>query len=113
MGAVMPIPHESRSHDPFKESAISALRRVIDPLIDLMFDTGITVQEFSQLVRDRAVRSAAARVTRESGRSSNSRVAIITGLARSEVARILEANEPWFTARGEQHPARRVLAAWH
>jgi hypothetical protein len=106
-------PHESRSHDPFKESAISALRRVIDPLIDLMFDTGITVKEFSELMRDRAVRSAAARVARESGRSSNSRVAIITGLARAEVARILDTNEAWFSSRVGQHPARRVLAAWY
>ena len=109
----MRIPLESRSHDPFKESTISALRRLIDPLIDLMFDTGITVQEFSQLVRDRAVRSAAARVTRESGRSSNSRVAIITGLARAEVARILDTNESLLSSRVGQHPARRVLAAWY
>jgi Family of unknown function (DUF6502) len=109
----MRIPHESRSRDPFKESAISALSRVIDPLIDLMFDTGITVQEFSQLVRDRAVRSAAARVTRESGRSSNSRVAIITGLTRAEVARILDTNQALFSSRVGQHPARRVLAAWY
>jgi hypothetical protein len=112
-GIVMRIPHKSRSHDPFKESAISALRRVIDPLIDLMFDTGITVQEFSQLVRDRAVRSAAARVAKESGRRSKSRVAIITGLARAEVARILDRNEASFSSRVGQHPARRVLAAWY
>jgi hypothetical protein len=106
-------PSKIQSQDPLKETAITALTRVVDPLVDLMFDTGITVQEFSHLVRDRAVRSAAARIARESGRNSNSRVAIITGLARSEVARILEANEPSFTARGEQHPIRRVLAAWH
>ena len=101
-------PSKVQSQDPFKETAITALKRVVDPLVDLMFDTGITVQEFSHLVRDRAVRSAAARIARESGRNSNSRVAIITGLARSEVARILEANEPSFTSRGEQHPARRA-----
>ena len=113
MRATMKGRSKAQSQDPFKETAITALKRVVDPLVDLMFDTGITVQEFSHLVRDRAVRSAAARIARESGRNSNSRVAIITGLARSEVARILEANEPSFTSRGEQHPARRVLAAWH
>jgi Family of unknown function (DUF6502) len=64
-------------------------------------------------VREVAVRSAAARIARESGRNSNSRVAIITGLARAEVARILEADEPSFSSRGGQHPARKVLAAWH
>jgi hypothetical protein len=102
-----------KTRDPFKETAITALRRVVDPLVDLMFDTGITVQEFSRLVREVAVRSAAARIAKETGRNSNSRVAIVTGLARAEVARILEANEPSFSSRGGQHPARRVLAAWH
>ena len=106
-------PGKARLQDPFKETAITALRRVVDPLVDLMIDTGITVQEFSRLVRDRAVRSAATRVARESGRNSNSRVAIITGLARAEVARILETNEPSFALHSGQHPARRVLAAWY
>jgi hypothetical protein len=113
MRAIMKGPSKTQAPDPFKEIAITALKRVVDPLVDLMFDTGITVQEFSRLVRDRAVRSATARIARESGRNSNSRVAIITGLARAEVARILEANEPSIASRGEQHPARRVLAAWH
>jgi uncharacterized protein DUF6502 len=106
-------PSKAQSQDPLKETTITALKRLVDPLVDLMFDTGITVQEFNCLLRDRAVRSAATRIARESGRNSNSRVAIITGLARAEVARILEAKEPTFTSRGEQHPARRVLAAWH
>ncbi len=105
--------NKAQSEDPFKETTITALRRVVDPLIDLMFDAGITVQEFSHLVRDRAVRSAAARIAQESGRKSNSRVAILTGLARAEIARILEATEPSYSSRGQQHPARKVLAAWH
>jgi hypothetical protein len=109
----MHSPAKARIQDPFKETAITALRRVVDPIVDLMIDTGITVQEFSRLVRDRAVRSAASRVARESGRNSNSRVAIITGLARAEVARILETSEPCFGSSDGQHPARRVLAAWY
>lgn len=109
----MRILHKLRSTDPLKEAAIAALERVVDPLVDLMFDTGITVQEFSRLVRDRAVRSASARVARESGRESNSRVAIATGLARAEVARILATDELSFSARIGQHPARRVLGAWY
>jgi hypothetical protein len=65
------------------------------------------------LVKDRAVRSAAKRIAREIGRHSNSRVSIVTGLARAEVARILDSNVPTYSLRGDQHPARRVLAAWH
>ena len=109
----MRISIESQPSDPLKEATFTALKRVVDPLIDVMFDTGITVREFSRMIRDTAVRSAAERVAKENGRSSYSRVAIITGLARAEVARILETTGSSFGARTEQHPVRRVLAAWH
>jgi hypothetical protein len=55
-----------------------------------MFDAGVTVQELNYLVRDRAVRLATERVTSECGRNSKSRVAIMTGLPRSEVTKILD-----------------------
>jgi Family of unknown function (DUF6502) len=109
----MRSPQESRLADPLKEITISALERVVDPLVYLMFDAGITVREFCRLIREGAVRSAATRVKRESGRSSNSRVAIITGLARAEVARILNVENASAGARPGQHPARRILAAWY
>jgi len=103
---------KSRFDDPLREATIVALKRVVDPLIDLMFDAGVTVREFSQIVRERAVRTAARRVSRESGRDSKSRVAIITGLPRSEVARILELDDASTAKRLDKHPARKVLAAW-
>jgi Family of unknown function (DUF6502) len=77
-----------------------------------MFDAGVTVREFNYLVRERAVYAAAKRVARESGRPSKSRVAIMTGLARSEVGRISRTAVPRTKSRSGQHPARRVLAAW-
>jgi hypothetical protein len=101
------------TQDPLKETTVFALTRVIDPLIDLMFDAGITVREFSRLVRESAVRTAAARVAKECGRSSKSRVAIVTGLPRSEVTRILNADDLSSEKRLGQHPARKVLAAWY
>jgi hypothetical protein len=109
----MRSPRESRLADPLKETTISALERVIDPLVYLVFDAGITVREFCRLIRERAVRSAATRVKRETGRSSNSHVAIITGLSRAEVARILKVEDASADSRPEQHPARRILAAWY
>src|SRR5882757_8580599 len=111
--AHMRSPQESRLADPLKETTISALERVVDPLVYLVFDAGITVREFCRLIRERAVRSAATRVKRESGHTSNSRVAIITGLARAEVARILNVEDVSADARPGQHPARRILAAWY
>lgn len=103
----------SSSNDPLKSATIVALARIVDPLIDLMFDTGVTVQEFSRIVRERAVRRATVRVHRDSGHTSKSRIAILTGLPRSEVARILKAADASKSGRLGQHPARRVLAGWY
>ena len=103
---------QNQSNDPITEATIGALRQVIDSLLELMFDAGVTVREFNYLVRERAVHAAARRVAKESGRSSKSRVAIMTGLARSEVGRISRTSDPHTKSRSGQHPARRVLAAW-
>lgn len=102
-----------RTVDPLKEATTIALSRVIDPLLDLMLDAGVTVRELNQIIRERAVRNATKRVVRETGRESKSRVAIATGLPRSEVAKILSSREKPNPARRGQHPARRVLAAWY
>src|SRR5450631_3526070 len=102
----------SRIHDPLKDATIVALKRVLGPLIDLMFDAGITVHELNQLLRECSVRTAAGRISKESGRDSKSRIAIVTGLPRSEVARILKAKDASTSKRLGEHPARKVLAAW-
>lgn len=104
--------HGSDLSDPLKEATIVALKRVVNPLVDLMFDAGITVREFSQLVRESAVRNAARRVTKEIGRDSKSRVAIVTGLPRSEVARILKRDDMYLGKHLGEHPIRKVLSAW-
>lgn len=105
--------YQSNTADPLMEATIIALKRVIDPLLNLMADANVTVREFNQLVRETAVRKAAKRLIRESGRESKSRVAIATGLSRSEVARILASRDSQPAAHRGEHPARRVLAAWH
>jgi Family of unknown function (DUF6502) len=103
---------EGQQKDPLKDATVVTLRRVIDPLIELMFDTGVTVHEFNQLLRERAVRAAEKRVFKESGRRSRSRVAIATGLPRGEVARILDSADLSPKQRLGQHPVRKILAAW-
>ena len=75
--------------DPLKEASLRALGRITESLTALMIDTGVTVQEYSKLVRERAVQTAATRLLQEEGRASKTRLSIITGLSRAEVARIL------------------------
>ena len=105
-------PNTSSSQDPLKEATVATLKRVVDPLVNLMFDAGVTVHELSLLVRESAVRIGARRVSMENGRESNSRVAIVTGLPRAEVARILKSENVAPASPPKQHPARKVLAAW-
>jgi hypothetical protein len=99
--------------DQLKEATVAALRRIAGPMLDLVFDAGITVHEFTRLIRERAVWAAEARVAKESGRSSKSKVAIITGLPRSEVARILGSTDTSAANHQGQHPGRKVLSAWY
>jgi len=98
--------------DPIKEATLDALKHVVDSLLELMFDAGITVQQFNYVVRDRAVRAAGNRVIRETGRNSKSRVSIITGIPRSEVARISGSPDYCVSSKLSEPVARRVLGAW-
>jgi hypothetical protein len=105
------VPKKKRTADPVREATLDALTHVVDALLELMFDAGITVQQFNYLVRDRSVRAASRRVLRETGRNSKSRVSIITGLPRSEVARISSEGD-YVNSKPGEPAARRVLAAW-
>jgi Family of unknown function (DUF6502) len=106
------VPKKIEAVDPIREATIDALKHVVDSLLELMFDTGITVQQFNYIVRDRAVRAATNRVITETGRNSKSRVAIITGLPRSEVTKISSSSGTCVKTRLGQPAARRILAAW-
>jgi hypothetical protein len=98
--------------DPIKEATLGALELILDPLLDLMFDVGLSVQELNFLTRLRAVHVATRRLLKESGRQSNSRVAIITGIPRSEVAKISKLSKSRGSDKVSQQPARRTLAGW-
>ena len=91
----------------------NALGQILEPLLDIMVDLGMTVQELNAIIRERAIRNAARRVVVETGRESISRIAIETGIPRADVARVLRSKERRSTIRSTHHPARRVLAAWY
>jgi hypothetical protein len=102
----------SNSSDPLRDATLNALSQLIDPLLNLMFDSRVTVREFTQILRKIAVAKANNRISDESGQSNKSRVSIITGLPRSEVTRLLKQTAfPSFSKR-VQHPTRKVLSGW-
>jgi hypothetical protein len=98
--------------DPIREATLSALELILDPLLDLMFDVGISVQELSYLIRSRAVQVATGRLLRANGRQSNSRVAIVTGIPRSEVTKLSKFGNTLRRRKAGQQPAMRTLTGW-
>jgi hypothetical protein len=102
----------SRSSDPLRDATLSALSQLIDPILTLMFDSRVTVREFTQLFRAIAVSKAGHRISKETGHSNKSRVSILTGLPRSEVTRLSKEPSSLALSGTVHHPTRKVLSAW-
>src|ERR1035438_5555263 len=105
-------PPFSDSSDPLKNATFNALSQLLDPLVDLMFDTGVTVREFTHLFRERAVLKANQRIMNETRTNNKSRVSILTGLPRSEVTRLLSQQSRVTISPRAEHPTRKLLSAW-
>ena len=104
--------HRPASADPIREATIAALELVFDPLLELVFNVGLSVQELNFLIRSRAVHIATSRLVNDAGVPSKSRIAIITGIPRSEVAKLSKPATSRKAPSAGQQPARRCLAAW-
>jgi hypothetical protein len=95
-----------------KSAAMSkSIACVIQALTDEVLDTGLTIQEVCQLVRENSVLVALQRVSGDDQRLSKTRLAVATGLSRAEVARILSLNlgsSRWIS----KHPIRKLISAW-
>ena len=88
---------------------------MLEPLVRLLLTVGIGVGDFLALVKVAYVRVAReqGRETRGELRPSASRIAIVTGLTRAEVAGILAADtDEWRTSERGRQRAERVLAGW-
>lgn len=100
--------------DSLRQATLTAWGRIVDSLFELIFDSGLTVHDVNALTRRISVQAAVRRIANEDGRVSNSRIAIMTGLSRSEVARGLKLKERDSLAQlARTQPIRRVLNAWY
>ena len=99
-----------------KGAVRSAVLRLLDPLVKWLLAAGIGVGDFVTLVKLAYVR-AAREQGRESGaelaRPNASRIALVTGLTRVEVANILAGEHPERPHDlGRRQRAERVLSGW-
>lgn len=98
-----------------KSAVQAAVLRLLDPLVRLLLASGIGVGDFLALAKVAYVRAARdiGRETRGEVRPNASRIAVVTGLTRAEVAGALESDrdEVRSSDRG-RHRAERVLSGW-
>jgi AcrR family transcriptional regulator len=94
-----------------KAAVTRAVLRLLDPLVRLLLEAGIGVGEFHQLAKMAFAR--AARDAAPEARPNISRIAVLTGIPRGEVAEILSRpdDQPPAVERGGQR-AERVLQGW-
>lgn len=115
------------ANDPRHLAALTAVRRLLGPLIPLLLEQGLGVGPFEEMIRSLYVEAACPLAQRSRRRVSSSRrdlsptrgkpsiatVAMLTGLTRAVVAKLLN------SGRERDHPnvighqrAERVLAGW-
>ena len=98
-----------------KAAVQAAMLRMLAPLVRVLLAAGIGVGDFLALVKVAYVRAARdeGRDKRGELRPNASRIAVVTGLTRAEVAAMLaaDADERRTSDRG-RHRAERVLSGW-
>lgn len=96
-----------------RAQALAACRRILPPLIRLLIRLEISAPEFSSVCKQAYVDTAADRLAKSAKRVSRSRIAIVTGLTRAEVTRLLNSRlHGTTTGQRYLHRASRVLNGW-
>jgi hypothetical protein len=96
-----------------RAQALAACGQILVPLTRLLIALGISAPEFAASCKWAYVQAAVDRLAGSKKRINRSRVAIVTGLTRAEVTRLLKTKRQVETLRQHHlHRARRVLEGW-
>ncbi|WP_255399421.1 DUF6502 family protein [Oceanicoccus sp. KOV_DT_Chl] len=93
-----------------KYSAVNALFRLLRPLVRIMMNYGVGVDEFIELAKRAYVDVAEREFTLEGRKQSTSRIAVLTGMHRKEVARLRQPDE--LEVMPETSRLSRVISGW-
>jgi hypothetical protein len=92
---------------------LKTLETLFQPLVSLLVEHGISSPEAERLLRAVCVREVARGDIAGGKKPNASRVALVTGIDRGEVTRILKAHSKRTETATERHRVNRVLAGWH
>jgi hypothetical protein len=96
-----------------RQEVLSAYRKLLSPLIELLLRSGISAGDFTALAKAVYVHVAAEQLALTARRINQSRIAIVTGLTRAEVKRLLRSPVGYVAPRQyELHRAERVIRGW-
>ena len=100
---------------PVKQGLLSAFRHLLRPLVRILLRNGVSIGEFLEAVKTVYVEIAGIELQVPGRKMSQARIAIVTGLTRKEVARIINEEGKRGEKVGESNLNRvtRVLVGWH
>jgi len=98
-----------------KQALLAAYRHLLTPLVRILLRNGISYLEFAEVTREVFVKVAGRDFTLPKRKISLSRIAIMTGLSRKEVARLAKQGGPVrrVPEDGELSRVGRVLQGWY
>ncbi len=98
-----------------KEQILKGCRHFLRPIVRFLLRHGVTWDEFSEVSKDMYVDVARSDYGLQGRPTNNSRVAIMTGLSRHEVARVrdrlIDESDDFTTRRGNR--ISQILTGWH
>ncbi len=90
---------------------MQAARRILKPLVRILYRKGVAFGEFSQLARQMYVEVTEEMLAAAGERPTTSRIAIATGLTRKDVAQLRQAPDDGFPTSSYNRGAR-VMTGW-
>lgn len=97
-----------------KPGLLSAFKVLLRPLVRILLRHGISFAEFADVLKSVYVEIAVTEFKVQGKRGTKSRIAVITGLTRKEVSRVIElAGSESDGSRSNLNRVARVLAGWH
>ena len=101
--------------DPVRLGLLSAYRKLMQPLVRILVRNGVSFGELSEILKNVFVEVAERDFGMTGRKTSQSRIAILTGLTRKEVAKqkaILDSGGDWNVVTNLNR-VTRVLVGWH
>src|SRR5258705_4274475 len=100
-----------------KEAVLSVFAELVRPLMRVAFEYGISAGEIAGVVRRTYIQALEARLSDQKRSTTDARLAVVAGLAKSDVTALreaLRAGAPHsLRATGSLDPVTHLLTVWH